>query len=406
MLISKIVTDVIYMLIDPRIDFDSSVVNLVQSSVDAKKPFLVKIGEAFQSLVKAIFAVTKIIQIPIFVIQLLRGKIKLHPNTVKRFQRFKQRKAAWISFWFISILFCFSLVAECFINDSPLAIQYQGEVYFPAFKRYSPTEFGIQNTFVVDYRALIAEDKNVDWTIWFYRYGPLSIHDRLEPPSAEHWLGTDRIGRDILARLVYGFRISMVYALSVCLFGYILGTAIGGVQGFFGGRIDFVVQRITEIWSALPVLYMLIILIAILGQSLWLLILITVIFEWVGISYYMRAEFLKLRQRTFVEAAIAYGARKSSIMFKHILPNGLIPLVTFAPFTISSNITGIAILDYLGLGLPAPTPSWGELMKQALDNFTIAWWLSASIVIAMFVTLLSLVFINEGVRDAFDPRKN
>lgn len=400
LLLSMILTDFIYMLIDPRINFSKSEAHGIQSVVPGTHRYLI----VFQLLYSRL---KQLIQFfPALFKNILRIRFRFHPATLAKWKRFRQRKSAWWSFCFITGAFILSLGAELFLNDDPLMIKYNGDYYFPLFKRYAPADFDVHDTFVVDYQNLVKNNPKVELAVFsIVPYGPFSIHDELEPPSAKHWLGTDQIGRDLLARLVYGFRISMVYALAVWLLTFFIGSVLGALQGFYGGKMDFLFQRITEIWTSIPGFYLLIILIAIFGQSLGLLIVLSSLFGWVGISYYMRAEFLKLRQRAFVHAAIAYGSSNTRVMFKHILPNALTPLITFTPFTISAGITGIAILDYLGLGLQPPTPSWGELMKQALDNFTIAWWISGAIITAMFITLLALVFINEGIRDAFDPKQ-
>lgn len=399
LLLSKLLTDLIYMAIDPRVSFEKSTQGL---SLPKRGGLTALLG-----IFKALWGLLKLPWLSLKWLFTTRWwKIEWHPNTLARIQRFKKRKTAWYSMWFILITFGLSLIGEVLINDDPIVVVYDGEVYFPLFKRYSPEDFGLKYTFVVDYYQLREKDEKVDMMVFAYPFGPLTIHQELAPPSTKHWLGTDQLGRDLLARLVFGYRNSMIYALSVWVFAFILGTLLGGMQGYFGGRIDFSMQRLTEIWSSMPTLFLLIILIAVFqGNTLFMLVVLTVLFEWVGISYYMRAEFLRLRKLQFVQAGMAYGASHFSLMFKHILPNAIIPLITFTPFAISSNITGIATLDFLGLGLSAPAPSWGELMKQALDNFSIAPWIPASIIGAMFITLLALVFVNEGVRDAFDPKK-
>ena len=244
-----------------------------------------------------------------------------------------------------------------------------------------------------------------------YEYGPienlLAELDGPPPhkPSWEHWLGTDNRGRDVFARLVYGFWYSLTFALGVIGTSYCIGVFVGACFGFFGGRVDMYGQRLVEIWASLPFLYTVMILSNILQPSLWILILLVAIFSWVGISYYMRGEFYREKSRDYVSAAIAQGESRASIMFRHILPNALTPIISFAPFALVGAITAIVSLDFLGLGLPAPTPSWGELMSQGLDSLTSGdYHLVLSPVVALNLTLLGVVFIGEAVREAFDPK--
>lgn len=217
-------------------------------------------------------------------------------------------------------------------------------------------------------------------------------------------MGTDDRGRDVLARLLYGFRYSIAYAFGVWFFSYLIGATIGAVQGYWGGKVDIVGSRFVELIEMTPQLLLLITLIAIFEPSMWLLVVFTVIFDWTGIYHYMRAQFLQLRQREYVEAARAVGASHSRIIFKHIFPNALTPLVTFSPFAIAANISGLALLDYLGLGLRAPTPSWGELMGEAQKYFTIAEWLVWWPSLALLITMIALINIGLAVRDAFDAK--
>jgi microcin C transport system permease protein len=225
-------------------------------------------------------------------------------------------------------------------------------------------------------------------------------------PSRENWLGTDDRGRDVLSRLIYGFRYSILFAGFVWFFSFTFGTVVGAIMGYFGGRVDLIGQRFVEVFDSLPYVLVLLTLLALLGANLPLLVGVAVTLGWMRISLYMRAEFLKLRKRDFVEAGRAQGIGTCGILFRHILPNALGPLVTFSPPEIATNIYTLAILDYLGLGLPPPTPSWGELLQQANNSFTIAWWLALYPSLAMILTLTTLTFIGEGVREAFNPRAN
>jgi microcin C transport system permease protein len=225
------------------------------------------------------------------------------------------------------------------------------------------------------------------------------------PPSQDNWFGTDDRGRDVAARLIYGFRYSMGFAISVWILSYIIGIFAGAIMGYVGGKTDLIGQRVVEVFESMPVLLLLITLVSIFTAGISVLVIFTSIFGWMLISQYVRGEFLRLRRREFVEAAQAMGASNFRVIFKHILPNSLGPVLTFSPFTIASLISYLAILDYLGFGLQPPTPSWGELLQQAYSNFTIAWWLAVFPSMILFMTLVVLNLIGEGVRDAFDPRK-
>lgn len=327
-----------------------------------------------------------------------------------RLRAFRSRRLSYYSLLLLGALFAATLCAELWANSRPLLLSYRGEVYYPIFQDYSPKRFGQRDTFVVDYRKLEQIFAEEDWALWpLIAWGPFESDAALAafpaPPGASHLLGSDDKGRDLLVRLVYGFRLSMFFALSVWLLSFAIGVTLGAMQGFFGGRVDFYGQRLSEIWSAVPVLFLILILITIFTPSLTLLIGLSALFGWTTIAQYQRAEFLNLRRRDFVEAARALGASNARIMFRHILPNAITPVVTFTPFTIAGGITSIAALDYLGFGVPPPTPSWGELLRQALSHFTSAWWIATFTVGSMFLVLLLLVFINEGVREAFDPRR-
>ena len=330
--------------------------------------------------------------------------------TRTRLRAFRSRSLSFYSLVLLCGLFFLSLFAEFLANDRPILLRYREAFYFPIFQNYPPRIFGQQGTLVVDFRVLEEELGAGDWSLWPpVRWGPFESDGELAtypaPPDGAHWLGSDDKGRDLLVRLLYGFRLSMVFALSVWLLSFSIGITFGALQGFYGGWVDFYGQRLSEIWSAVPVLFLILILIAIFEPTLPFLILLLSFFGWTSIAQYQRAEFLNLRRRDFVEAARALGASNIRIMFRHILPNALTPLVTFTPFTITGGITAITALDFLGFGVPPPTPSWGELLRQALSNFGTAWWIATFTVGSMFLVLLLLVFINEGVREAFDPRR-
>ena len=329
-------------------------------------------------------------------------------ETLKKWKAFKSRKAAIASLWLVAIACFFSFTAEFWANSKPIAISYKGEIYFPVFENYSPQTFGITDSLYVDYKDLkLGED---DWALWpVVKWDPYQSNKKVDeypaPPSGENWMGTDDRGRDVLTRLLYGFRYSIAFAVFVWLITFTVGVLLGSVQGYMGGRVDLYMQRITEILSTVPQLFLLIILITVFQPSLVLLIVIYSLFGWIGISYYMRAEFLKNRKKEYVEAARSLGASHGRIFFKHILPNSLAPIITFSPFAIVANISALAALDYLGFGLTPPTPSWGELLAQAQNNFTIGWWLALFPSLALFSALTCFSLIGEGVRDAMDPHQ-
>lgn len=325
----------------------------------------------------------------------------------RRFKRFLGVKRAVAASIVIGFLILVSLTAELWANNRPIVMGYGGSIYFPVLKDHHPSDFGKDGN-ITDYRALDWETAG-NWALWpLVRWNPLESNTRLETypgaPSSENRLGTDDRGRDVLTRLIYGFRYSMGYAILVWFFAYVVGVVAGGVMGYFGGFVDLAGQRVVEVFDSLPQLLVLLTLIAMMGASLPLLAAFSVVLGWMRISAYMRAEFLKLRKRDFVEAARAQGVSTGRLLFRHILPNALGPLITFSPAEIAASISTLAILDYLGMGLPPPTPSWGELLQQAQNYFTIAWWLAVYPSMAMILTLTALTFIGEGIRAAYDPR--
>lgn len=328
--------------------------------------------------------------------------------TLKRWNRFKRSKRALFSIWALVILTFFSCTAELWANSKPIFLRYHGENYIPIFKTYVGAEFGREDLIVMDYRQLKL-DKG-DLAVWpLLKWDPFESNSAVESypsgPSRDNIFGTDDRGRDVAARLLYGFRYSMGYAVMVWIATSILGIIFGALMGFYGGWVDLLGQRVIEILESMPWLLLLITIVSIFGSGFWLLVILTTLFGWIGISLYVRGEFLRLRKREFVEAARALGGNRQRQIFKHILPNSLTPWLTISPFIISSGITGLAALDFLGFGLPAPTPSWGELLDQAYKNFTIAWWLAVFPSLALFLTLVFSNLIGEGVRDALDPRK-
>ncbi len=334
-------------------------------------------------------------------------RILKNDESVKKWRRFKSRRLAIVSTWLILTSCFFSFTAEFWANSRPIFLKYHGETYYPIFKDYHPSIFGIENEVVMDYRALEFDEN--EYAVWpVIQWNPFeSNKEVLSYPSEPTWeniMGTDDRGRDIFTRLLYGLRYSVIFSVLVWLITFVVGTILGGVMGYFGGRTDFWGQRIVEILSTVPQFFLLIIIIASFKPTLILLVVLSSLFGWIGISYYVRGEYLKNRKKEYVEAARALGAGHLRIFFKHLLPNSLSPIITFSPFVLAGNIVSLASLDYLGFGLNPPTPSWGELLNQAQKHFTIGWWLAVYPSLALFLTLTMLSLIGEGVRDAMDPK--
>jgi microcin C transport system permease protein len=329
--------------------------------------------------------------------------------TLKRWRRFKKIRRAVMASWVFLFLIFLSMTAEFWANSKPLVMSYQGSIYFPVIANHHPSTFN-QEGHVTNYRTLDWQDSQ-NWAVWpIIPWDPYEANRKVDtypsPPSDENWLGTDDRGRDIFSRLIYGFRYSIGFSMLVWILTYSIGIFNGAVMGFAGGKVDLIGQRLVEIFEAIPFLLLLITVVSMFGASMTLLVIFVSLLGWTMISQYTRAEYLKLRKREFVESARAIGGSVWRQMFKHILPNSLVPVITFSPFQIASGISSLAILDYLGFGLPPPTPSWGELLQQAQKNFTIAWWLALFPSIALFISLMSLNLVGDGVRDAFDPKKN
>lgn len=326
----------------------------------------------------------------------------------KRWNRFKAHRSALVSVWILLIVAFLSFTAEFWANSKPIYLHYHGKSFFPVMQTIHPSEFGQPEAMVMDYRALeLGADDSILWPM--IRWDAFERNTKIEQlpsePTSSNIFGTDESGRDVASRLLYGFRYSMSYAVTVWLFSCFFGILLGAPMGFFGGWVDILGQRVLEIWESVPTLMLLIILASIFAPNVWILAAFTVFFGWTGISIYTRAEFLKLRKREFVEAATSLGASRTRIIFRHILPNSLTPLITLTPFIIAGSITGLATLDYLGFGLSAPTPSWGELLGQAQTHFQRAWWLAVFPSLALFITLTALNLIGSALRDAFDPRR-
>lgn len=333
------------------------------------------------------------------------------PLTVRRWRSFFRQKRAWVGLiGFVSVFF-FSMTAELWSNNKPILMRRNGEWFVPALKNYPAAVFEITDSFVVDFKELIKKDQEAgkDTKAWF----PVNPWDPLEQgsqvmvgPSAEHWLGTDSLGRDVTARLIYGLRVSLSYGLMFWFACFLIGVTIGCVQGYFAGTLDFYTERFKELIEILPFLSVVILVNGLMkADSFWVTLFVVVLFSWVGIASQLRAQVLALRNREFCEAARAAGARHGRIVFTHILPNALTPILTLTPFTVSGGITTLAVLDYLGFGLSPPTPSLGELLQQGRSYIQNAAWLLIAPTVALSWMLISINLIGESLREAFDPRK-
>ena len=352
-----------------------------------------------------------------------RPESKEEPVSVlrRRWRKFRSMRRGWYSFVVLIGVFVVTIFNPLLVNNRALVVRYHGETYFPAVaewlgdKQHPAKTFGQRIIGEANYRQLAADLTAAggdDWALMPpYPYHPnesLLDDPALEGPPPHrpqkgHWFGTDDRGRDVFARLAYGFRISISFALFTVLIEYLIGMSVGAVVGFFGGRIDFYGMRVVEIWAAIPFLYTIMIVTQIITPSVTSLGILLGLFNWVGITYYMRGEYYREKAKDYVAAAIAQGESRLSIMFSHILPNALTPIISFAPFAIVGSITVLVSLDFLGFGLPAPTPSWGELVNQGHQNLH-DWHLVVFPLGALFVTLMLVVFIGEAVREAFDPK--
>ena len=331
----------------------------------------------------------------------------------RAWRRFKSNRLGYYSLLAFVVLVVMSLFAEVISNDKPLIVRYEGHTYFPLVKDYPETTFGGDFHTKTDFldpfiQQQLAKDGN--WALFpINRYGKSTINyfakaPNPSPPSADNWLGTDDRGRDLLAQLIYGFRVSVLFGLALTAIGVLLGVVAGAIQGFFGGKTDLVFQRFSEIWGSMPELYLLIIFSAVFAPSVALLLILLSLFGWLGLADYVRAEFLRNRQLDYVKSARALGVPNGQIMWRHILPNSLTPVVTFLPFRMSAAILTLTSLDFLGLGVPPGTPSLGELLSQGKNNID-AWWISLSTFSVLVVSLLLLTFMGDALRDALDPRK-
>ncbi len=340
------------------------------------------------------------------------ASVSLSPSQ-RAWQRFKRNRLGYWSLLVFCTLFLLSLGAELISNDKPLVARHHGQWFSPIVSNVPETAFGGDFQTPTDYLDPFIQQQ-FDRPGNFVLYPPNPYHHSTinyfakepnpAPPSADNWLGTDDRGRDVAARLLYGFRISVLFALALTVIGVLLGIATGAVQGFFGGKTDLWFQRFIEIWSSMPELYLLIIFSAMFDPSVALLLILLSLFGWMGLSDYVRAEFLRNRQLDYVRAARAMGLSNAQIIWRHILPNSLTPVVTFLPFRMSAAILALTSLDFLGLGVPPGTPSLGELLAQGKNNID-AWWISISTFAVLVITLLLLTFMGDALRDALDPRK-
>lgn len=338
--------------------------------------------------------------------------IRITPLTERRLANFRRNRRGFWSLWLFTLLFVLSLFAEVIANDKPFVVYFDGGLYFPFAEEYAETEFGGEFATEADYRDPFVKDliNAKGWMVWPvipYSYDTV-IKDLPGPapsaPTAKNWLGTDDQGRDVLARMIYGFRISVLFGLTLTVISAVVGIAAGAAQGYFGGWLDLLAQRFIEIWAGLPILYLLIILASVVTPSFWWILGLMLLFSWMGFVGVVRAEFLRARNFDYVRAARALGVSDGVIMFKHVLPNAMVATLTFLPFTLTGAITTLTSLDFLGFGLPAGSPSLGELLNQGKNNLQ-APWLGFTAFGSLAIMLSLLVFVGEAVRDAFDPRK-
>jgi microcin C transport system permease protein len=366
-----------------------------------------------------------------------RGRFEMSPINERRWRNFKSHKRGYWSFWIFMVLFVLSLFAEFISNDKPILVQYDGGYYTPIFSFYPETAFGGDFETEADYRDPFVQELISDsggWILWPpVRYSYRTVDNEIPVPAPAppfwlmdleqrcqgypegvndpnctignwHWLGTDDQARDVVARLIYGFRISVLFGLVLTIVSSVVGVAAGAVQGYFGGWTDLIFQRFLEIWTSIPSLYLLIIIAAVIEPNFWILLGILLLFSWVALVGVVRAEFLRGRNFEYIAAARALGVRNLTIMWRHLLPNAMVATLTFMPFILNGSITTLTSLDFLGFGLPPGSPSLGELLAQGKSNLQAPWLgLTGFFVIAIMLSLL--IFVGEAVRDAFDPRK-
>ena len=338
--------------------------------------------------------------------------MQLTPINQARWARFRHNRRGYWSLWIFLIIFVCSMCSELIANDRPLLVQYKGSLYVPLVKEYSEQTFGGQFATVADYqdswlRKQLSEN---GWVLWApVRYGATTIDFNTDlpfpsPPSSQNWLGTDANGGDVLARILYGTRISILFGLMLTICSSVMGVTAGAIQGYYGGKIDLWGQRFIEVWSGMPTLFLIILLSSVVQPGFWWLLAITVLFGWMSLVGVVRAEFLRTRNYDYIRAAQALGVSDRSIIFRHMLPNAMVATLTFLPFILCSSITTLTSLDFLGFGLPLGSPSLGELLLQGKNNLQ-APWLGITAFLSVAVLLSLLIFIGEAVRDAFDPNK-
>lgn len=327
--------------------------------------------------------------------------------------RFRKNKRGYYSLIIFAMLFVISLLAEFVSNDKPLIVRYNGQIMFPILTTYSEKVFGGDFDTQADYLDPFIQDqfgKDGNWAIYpinRYRFDTLNYFAKApnpSPPTADNWLGTDDRGRDVFARLLYGFRVSVLFGMALTVIGVILGIITGAIQGYFAGKTDLLFQRFIEIWGSMPELYLLIIFASIFEPSLGLLLILLSLFGWMGLSDYVRADFLRNRNLEYVQAARAMGLSNGQIIWRHVLPNSLTPVVTFLPFRMSGAILALTSLDFLGLGVPPSTPSLGELLAQGKNNLD-AWWIALSTFLVLTTTLFLLTNIGDALRNSLDVRR-
>ena len=342
------------------------------------------------------------------------------PLAKRRWQNFRSNRRGWWSLWIFLALFVLSLGAEFIANDKPIVVSYDNQLYWPVFKSYPETTFGGDFETEAEYRdefvAELIEEKG--WMLWppvRYSYDTINLASSVPAPTppfwsieeaegVDNWLGTDDQGRDVLARVIYGFRISVLFGLTLTLFSSIIGVAAGAVQGFLGGWVDLLAQRFMEIWAGLPILYLLIILASVVEPNFWWLLGLMLLFSWMALVGVVRAEVLRARNFDYVKAASSLGVGRWTVLRRHVLPNAMVATLTFLPFILNSSITTLTSLDFLGFGMPPGSASLGELLSQGKDNLQAPWLgISGFVVLALMLSLL--IFIGEAARDAFDPRK-
>ncbi|WP_185961422.1 ABC transporter permease [Telmatospirillum sp. J64-1] len=339
--------------------------------------------------------------------------MRITPVTGRRLRSFRANRRGFWSLWLFLVIFVVTLFAEFVANDRPLLVRYQGDLYFPVVQDYPETTFGGDFLSFTDYRDPYIQEQITQaggWMLWPpIRYSYQTINYELEepapsPPTSENWLGTDDQGRDVLARLIYGLRISILFGLALTVVSSVIGIAAGAVQGYFGGWVDLFFQRFLEIWGGLPQLFILIIVSSIIVPGFWTLLGVLVLFSWTQLVGVVRAEFLRARNFDYVRAARALGMSDGKIILKHVLPNAMVATLTFTPFILNGSIVALTALDFLGLGLPPGSASLGDLLRQGKENLQ-APWLGITGFVAVALILSLLVFVGEAVRDAFDPRK-